>query len=63
MTGGARFIWSLIVDRLLEEGHEVTAADDLSEVHLENADHMKTDKGSPPEEAVRVTARWTLANG
>ena len=36
VTGGAGFIVSLIVDSLLEEGYEVTAADDPSERDLEN---------------------------
>ncbi|MDG7016458.1 MAG: NAD-dependent epimerase/dehydratase family protein [Nitrososphaerota archaeon] len=36
VTGGAGFIGSHVVDRLLEEEYEVTAVDNLSEGHLEN---------------------------
>ena len=44
VTGGAGFIGSHVVDRLLEEGYEVTAVDNLSEGHLENIAHLKNDK-------------------
>jgi UDP-glucose 4-epimerase len=44
VTGGAGFIGSHVVDRLLEEGYEVTAVDNLSEGHLENVAHLKKDK-------------------
>ncbi|MDG6921443.1 MAG: hypothetical protein JRN59_07935 [Nitrososphaerota archaeon] len=37
-------IKSHVVGRLLEEGHEVTAVDNLSEGHLENIAHLKDDK-------------------
>ena len=43
VAGGAGFIGSHVVDRLLEEGYEVTAVDDLSEGHLENLAHQKND--------------------
>ena len=33
-----------MVDRLLEEGYEVTAVDNLSEGHLENVAHLKDDR-------------------
>jgi UDP-glucose 4-epimerase len=33
-----------VVDRLLEEGYEVTAVDNLSEGHLENVAHLKKEK-------------------
>jgi UDP-glucose 4-epimerase len=44
VTGGAGFIGSHVVDRLLEEGYEVTAVDNLSEGHLQNVAHLKNDK-------------------
>jgi UDP-glucose 4-epimerase len=44
VTGGAGFIGSHVVDRLLEEGYEVTAVDNLSEGHLKNVAHLKNDK-------------------
>ena len=36
VTGGAGFIGSTLVDRLLSEGHEVTVVDDLSRGRVEN---------------------------
>ncbi len=36
VTGGAGFIGSTLLDRLLAEGHEVAVVDDLSSGHLEN---------------------------
>ena len=44
VTGGAGFIGSHVVDRLLSEGYEVTAVDNLSEGHLENVAHLKNDR-------------------
>ena len=38
VTGGAGFIGSTLVDRLLAEGHEVTVVDDLSRGRAENLD-------------------------
>jgi len=38
------FIGSHVVDRLLEEGYEVTAIDNLSEGHMKNVAHLKDDK-------------------
>ena len=44
ITGGAGFIGSHVVDRLLADGYEVTAVDNLSEGHLENVAHLKGEK-------------------
>ena len=44
VTGGAGFIGSHVVDRLLDDGYEVTAIDNLSEGHLENVAHLKDDR-------------------
>ena len=46
VTGGAGFIGSHVVDRLLEEGYEVTAVDNLSEGRVENVAHLKNEKRS-----------------
>ena len=44
VTGGAGFIGSHEVDRLLQDGYEVTALDNLAEGHLENVAHLKNNK-------------------
>jgi UDP-glucose 4-epimerase len=44
VTGGAGFIGSHIVDRLLSDGYEVTAIDNLSEGKMENIEHLKNEK-------------------
>jgi UDP-glucuronate decarboxylase len=41
VTGGAGFLGSHLVDRLLREGHQVTALDNLYTGRLENLDHLK----------------------
>jgi UDP-glucose 4-epimerase len=41
VTGGAGFIGSHLVDRLLEDGHEVTVLDNLSTGRLENLTHLE----------------------
>jgi nucleoside-diphosphate-sugar epimerase len=40
VTGGAGFIGSHLVDRLLANGHEVTVADNLITGHLDNLGHL-----------------------
>ena len=41
VTGGAGFIGSHLVDRLLEEGCHVTVLDNLSTGRLQNLAHIK----------------------
>ena len=41
VTGGAGFIASRLADRLLSEGYDVTAMDNLTEDHLANLAHLK----------------------
>lgn len=41
VTGGAGFIGSHLVDRLIADGHEVTVIDNLSNGRLENLQHLK----------------------
>jgi UDP-glucose 4-epimerase len=44
VTGGAGFIGSHLVERLLKDGHEVTVLDNLSTGRLENLKHLKSDR-------------------
>ena len=44
VTGGAGFIGSHLVDRLLEDGYEVTAVDNLAEGRPENVAHLKGER-------------------
>ena len=42
VTGGAGFLGSQLVERLLKDGHEITVLDDLSTGSLENIPHVES---------------------
>jgi len=44
VTGGSGFIGSHVVDRLLDEGYDVTAFDSLTEGKRDNVSHLKNEK-------------------
>lgn len=60
VTGGAGFIGSHLVDRLLEEGVKVTVLDNFSTGHKENLDHIK-DKISIIECDISKNGDWLKA--
>lgn len=47
VTGGAGFIGSNLVDRLLDDGHHVTVVDDLSTGRLHNLQHARRNPDLP----------------
>ncbi len=51
VTGGAGFIGSHLVDRLLGEGHSVTVIDNFSTGHFQNLEHHK---GNPALELIEA---------
>jgi UDP-glucose 4-epimerase len=66
VTGGAGFIGSTLVDRLVSEGHEVVVLDDLSTGRLENltdalatgtVEHVEADLAGPDLAGVVAEAR------
>ncbi len=58
VTGGAGFIGSHLVDKLLELGHEVTVLDNFSTGHRGNLEHVK-DKINLVECDLSVVSGWT----
>ena len=63
VTGGAGFIGSHVVDRLLQDGYEVTALDNLSEGHLENLAHSKGEKRLRLVKGAFANARFYPSTG
>jgi UDP-glucose 4-epimerase len=66
VTGGAGFIGSTLVDRLIADGHEVIVVDDLSTGRIENlakafesgrVEHVKVDIAGPELERTVVESR------
>ncbi len=63
VTGGAGFIGSTLVDRLLAEGHAVDVIDDLSSGSLANLAEARADRSHalqlPPDRHPRAGASPT----
>ncbi len=57
VTGGAGFIGSTLVDRLLAEGHEVDAVDDLSSGSIANLADARASGGAVRFHHVDITSR------
>src|ERR1044072_1033223 len=45
ITGGAGFIGSHLADKLIKEGHEITAIDNLSTGRYSNVEHLEGQDG------------------
>jgi len=67
VTGGAGFIGSALVDRLLAEGHEVDAVDDLSTGSLANLSEARATGGGSASITLtsanrRLSTWWLIAD-
>lgn len=60
VSGGAGFIGSHLVERLVKEGHEVTVIDNLSNGSLENLKHVKQKIKLIIEDVSTISARNNL---
>jgi len=60
ISGGAGFIGSYLVERLVKEGHEVTVIDDLSNGSLENLKSVKAKIKFQIEDVSLISARNNL---
>ena len=56
VTGGAGFIGSTLVDRLLAEGHAVDVVDDLSTGSLANLGRRRAPTGAPAQRSTSSTS-------
>ena len=58
VTGGAGFIGSTLVDRLLVDGHEVAVVDDLSSGHVRNPDALLHVMDVRDPALAEIAERW-----